>query len=255
MRIALWLGLLAVVCGCSSNDGGSGGPGGADGGPGTGGGGGGGGGGSGGDGGGQDRPAPLGEMQTGQATYYAANGGGNCSFDPSPGDLDVAAMNTEQYAGSQACGSCVSVRGPKGSVTVRIVDRCPECQRGHIDLSEQAFVKIAERNDGKVPITWQTVACNVTGNVAYHYKDGSSRDWTAIQVRNHRIPIRSLAVQTSSGVYVDATRENYNYFVVQKGTGPGPVKVRITAVDGQVLEDTLPPPSSDGDATGAGQFN
>ncbi|WP_394845951.1 hypothetical protein LZC95_00625 [Pendulispora brunnea] len=207
----------------------------------------------GGGGGGGGNTPPLGEKQTGVATYYAANGGGNCSFDPTPNDLDVAAMNHEQYAGSAACGACAAVQGPKGKITVRIVDQCPECARGHLDLSKEAFAKIANVDDGRVPITWQTVACDVSGNVAYHYKDGSSQYWTAIQVRNHRLPIRKLEIRTSSG-FVEAPRKDYNYFVAEKGAGPGPVTVRVTAIDGQTLEDTLPAASSDATASGKSQF-
>ena len=35
--------------------------------------------------------APLGELQQGLATYYAATGEGHCSFEASPEDLRVAA--------------------------------------------------------------------------------------------------------------------------------------------------------------------
>ncbi len=197
---------------------------------------------------------PLGEVQNGVATYYDADGSGNCSFDPSPRDLDVAAMDDAEYAGSAACGACVDVVGPKGEVTVRIVDRCPECERGHLDLSKQAFAAIADPSAGRVAITWQMVACNVTGNVVYHYKDGSSQYWTAIQVRNHRVPIQKLEWK-SGGAYVELPRQEYNYFVAQNGIGPGTVTVRITSIDGQVLTDTLPAPAPNLDAAGAAQFH
>jgi hypothetical protein len=90
------------------------------------------------------------------------------------------------------CGECVAVTGPKGSVTVRIVDLCPECEPGHLDLSQQAFAQIADVSAGKVPITWKVVPCSVTGNVEYQIKDGSSQYWTAIQVRNSRLPVAKL---------------------------------------------------------------
>ncbi len=68
---------------------------------------------------------------SGQATYYDfADGSGACSFEPSPNDLMVAAMNAPDYAGAAACGSCARVFGPNGEITVRIVDLCPECPRG-----------------------------------------------------------------------------------------------------------------------------
>jgi expansin (peptidoglycan-binding protein) len=195
----------------------------------------------------------VGELQNGIATYYDADGSGNCSFDATPNDLDVAAMNQEQYANSAACGSCVLAKGPKGQVTLRIVDRCPECQKGHLDLSREAFAKIAEPKDGRVSITWQVVSCSVQGNVAYHFKDGSSQYWTAIQVRNHKLPIQKLEIK-KGGAFTELARQEYNYFVAEEGAGPGPVEVRITATDGQTLEDTLPAAASDLDAPGSHQF-
>ncbi len=72
-------------------------------------------------------------------------------------------------------------------------------------------------------------------------------------MRNHRLPIRSLAYQ-SGGAWVDVARENYNYFVAQGGTGPGSIHVRITAWDGQTLEDELPGPNADAVYDGHGQF-
>jgi expansin (peptidoglycan-binding protein) len=202
---------------------------------------------------GGDAP-PLGEVQQGIATYYDfANGDGACMFGPSPDDLDVAAMNAEQWAGSGVCGACASVTGPKGSVVVRIVDLCPECKKGHLDLSPQAFGKIADLPQGRVDIAWRLQACAVSGNVRYRIKDGSSQWWTAIQVRNHRVPVRSLAYR-KDGAWVDVPREDYNYFVVQDGVGPGPFTVRVTAWDGQTLEDEIPGPNADAEYEGKGQF-
>lgn len=181
------------------------------------------------------------EKKTGIATYYDADGSGNCSFPPSPGDLDVAAFNTEEYAGSATCGACVHVKGARGEVTVRIVDRCPECEKGHIDLSREAFAKIDEPQKGRVPIEYQLVPCEVTGNVSYHVKDGASKWWTALQVRNHRLPISKMEYE-KNGTFVEMKREMYNYFVEASGVGdqPSGLRIRITAVDGQQLVDVLP---------------
>jgi expansin (peptidoglycan-binding protein) len=182
-------------------------------------------------------PPVLGETQDGIATYYDADGSGNCSFDRSA-DLDVAAMNAEQYAGSAACGQCVEVSGPKGKVTVRIVDQCPECKKGHLDLSREAFAKIAEMSAGRVPITWKAVACDVSGPLSYRFKEGSSQWWTAIQVRNHSLPIAKLEWK-KNGAFVDVKRESYNYFVEPAGMGTGAITLRITASTGASVEDTI----------------
>ena len=181
------------------------------------------------------------EVKSGVATYYDADGAGNCGYDPSPNDLDVAAFDSASYAGSAACGSCQLVKGPKGSVVVRIVDSCPDCDKNHLDLSQSAFAKIADPSAGRVSVTYQTVSCAVTGNVAYHVKDGSSNYWTAIQVRNHKLPIAKLEYKKGAS-YVEMKREDYNYFVEPSGVGdqPSGLVLRVTATDGQTLEDTLP---------------
>lgn len=201
-------------------------------------------------------PLSSSEPKQGIATYYAATGDGNCSFGPSPNALDVTALNFPEYAGSAACGTCIKVTGPKGEVTVRVVDSCPECEEHHLDLSKEAFAKIAEIKAGRVDITYQAVSCNVTGNVQYVFKDGSSKWWTAIQVRNHRLPIAKLEYKTDDG-WVATTRADYNYFLAADGVGDQPtgLRVRVTAVDGQTLEDTLPGTiTPEAVTTGAAQF-
>lgn len=179
-------------------------------------------------------------VKEGIATYYDATGAGNCGFDATPDDLDVAAFDTSSYAGSAACGACVRVKGPDGEVTVRIVDSCPGCDANHLDLSRSAFAKIAEPSKGRVPISFSTVACTVSGGIAYHFKDGSSKYWTAIQIRNHRLPIAKVEYE-KSGAFVEMKREDYNYFVESKGVGdlPSGLVLRVTAADGQVVEEKL----------------
>jgi expansin (peptidoglycan-binding protein) len=196
---------------------------------------------------------PLGEEVKGIATFYDATGAGNCSYEAG-GDLMVAAMNTPQYDDSAACGMCVDIQGPKGNVRVRIVDRCPECDTGHLDLSREAFAKIADMQAGRVNITWTPVSCDVAGNLEYHFKDGSNPWWTAIQVRNHRLPIKKLEWKRGTGGWNDVRREDYNYFVNDSGMGDGSFQLRVTASDGQQVEDTLQKVLDDDSVDGSSQF-
>jgi expansin (peptidoglycan-binding protein) len=211
-------------------------------------------GGGGGDGVGSTCDEP--EVREGIATYYAATGAGNCSFDETPGDLMVAAMNDPDYAGSQVCGECVAVDGPSGSVTVRIVDRCPECQSGHLDLSMEAFAAIAAVELGRVDITWQVVPCDVDGPVEYWSQEGSNDFYLAVQLRNVRHPVVSLEGRASGegGAYVDMPRVEYNYFLAADGLGAGPYDFRATDVNGDVLEDVAVALPHGGSAAGGAQF-
>jgi len=193
-------------------------------------------------------------IHQGIATYYYATGAGACSFDSSPNDLMVAAMNADEYDNAAACGTYIDVVGPKGAVTVRIVDLCPECKAGHLDLSQDAFAQIADLPQGRVSITWQVVSPDLAGPIAYHFKDGSNQWWTAVQIRNHRNPIGQLEYWTG-GQWVSVPRTSYNYFVqTNPGMGTGPYTFRVTDSYGNVLIDGGIPHVENGTVNGASQF-
>ncbi len=196
----------------------------------------------------------IGQAQSGDGTYYGATGAGACSYDPSPGNLMVAAMNAPQWQGSQVCGTCVDVTGPKGKVTVRIVDLCPECKSGDLDLSEQAFVQIADKSAGRVKISWTPVACAVSGPIGVHFKEGSNPYWMAVQVRNSRLPIKKIELQ-QSGNWVSLASQTYNYYVADSpDPGPGPFTFRITSSNDQQLTETGVPFKVAQTVTGTQQF-
>jgi expansin (peptidoglycan-binding protein) len=196
----------------------------------------------------------FGETHSGEASYYHANGKGNCGFDASD-DLMVAALNTKDYASAAMCGAYVAVSGPAGTVTVRITDRCPGCKKGGLDLSRQAFARIAALTAGRVPVQWQIVEGPVSGPVTYHYKDGTSRYWTAIQPRNHRWPVAALDIKPKGASdWIRVERRAYNYFVHSKPIPVGPLRVRLTSLTAATVEDELPEPNGGILVHGAAQF-
>ena len=106
---------------------------------------------------GTDAGTTTAEDVQGKATYYDANGTGACGFKAST-DFYVVAMNGTDYD-SDRCGTCIDVTGPKGSVVVRITDKCPGCGAGGLDLSITAFTKIADKSDGRADVSWHPVDC------------------------------------------------------------------------------------------------
>lgn len=193
--------------------------------------------------------------QSGEGTYYAATGAGACGFPASSATpLLVAAMNAPNWSGSGVCGMCAKVTGPLGEVTVKIVDLCPECAAGDLDLSPAAFDMIAERSAGRVPITWTEVPCATAGPLIYHFKDGSNPWWTAIQIRDHRHRIAGLAVRTTSGDWQPISRLDYNYFVVEN-LGAGPYALRVTDVHGHEVVDDSIALGDDADRSSAAQLS
>jgi expansin len=181
-------------------------------------------------------PAPA--AVAGSATYYDAAGRGSCSFDPpAPADRMVVALSSADYAHASWCGACLAVAGPLGDVVVRVVDQCPGCRRGELDLSREAFAQIAPLSAGRTKITWREVPCPVTGPVVYQVKPGSNPQWTAIQLRNHRHRIARLEARDVGGAYHAIARTDDNYFVAPGGLGPGPYALRVSDVHGHALED------------------
>ena len=197
----------------------------------------------------------FGEQHSGDGTYYDfADGGGACLYDKTS-DFHIAALNGFDWAGSAWCGACADVTGPNGKqVRVRIVDECPDCSKGQLDFHPDAFALLAPKEQGRISITWSFVACDVQGPVSYKFKDGSNPFWTAVQVRNSRYPIARLETSKDGSSFVEAQRQDYDYFLNGGGFGSGPTQVRITAQNGMTLSDTLPEVQAELVVTGTSQF-
>jgi expansin (peptidoglycan-binding protein) len=192
--------------------------------------------------------------ESGDGTYYDADGTGNCSFDASPNDLLIAAMNAPDYGTAQWCGACLAVSGPMGNtITVRVVDQCPGCSHGDLDLSETAFGMLSPLSAGRISITWHEVPCEVTGPIAYNFQSGASQFYAAIQIRNSRYPVAMIEAKQGS-TYTALAKQTYNYYVSSSGLGVGPYDLRVTDERGQVLEDSSIPLGNGTTETGSGQF-
>ncbi|MFE9428823.1 expansin EXLX1 family cellulose-binding protein [Kitasatospora sp. NPDC006697] len=176
-----------------------------------------------------------GAANQGVATAYdAADGNGSCLYGPAD-DMMVAAMNYTDYETAKACGAYVSVRTASGAaITVRIVNDCPApCAPGQLDLSQQAFAKLADLSVGRLPITWTLLSPETAGTISIRYKTGSSKWWCGIQAIGHRNPLAELEVRDGSG-WRQLPRADYNYFISADGTGCGG-ELRLTDIYGQQL--------------------
>ncbi len=176
---------------------------------------------------------PTTSAKKGKATYFSLEGGlGNCSF-PEPPQLFVA-LSPAEYSGAAPCGSYLDVTGPKGKVRVKVIDSCPPCTPGHIDLSYAAFKKIGEPVQGIIPISYRVVPNpKVPGPLSVRLKEGSSRYWISVLIDNHANRLTSVKIAGRS-----AQRESFNYWTVPAGVGRGPFKITVTDVYGRSA--TLP---------------
>jgi expansin (peptidoglycan-binding protein) len=176
-------------------------------------------------------------LVSGKATFYAADGTGNCSFERVPAPM-VVALGPADYRGGAACGGYLDVTGPKGTVRVKVVDKCPECAAGHIDLSREAFTRIANPVDGIVPVSFRTVADpGVPGPVTVRVKEGSSAYWLALRFDNHGNALTGAELKVGNG-WQRLAHTDFNYWLDQSGAGGGPFTVRLTDSTGR--QTTVP---------------
>lgn len=171
----------------------------------------------------------------GVATAYGAGtGDGACLFGPAA-DMMIAAMNYTDYESAKACGDHVLVQAANGaSIDVLITNECPlPCAPGQLDLSQQAFAKLADLAVGRISITWRLLSPATSGTISVRYKTGSSRYWCGIQVIGHRNPVALLEVRVGSA-WRQLPRTDYNYFISADGSGCGGA-IRVTDIYGQQL--------------------
>ena len=192
---------------------------------------------------------PWNSTFTGTATVTGSGySGGALLLDPIPSDAFITALNPVQlnFGGVKAAlaGAYLQVNGPKGTTTVYVTDLYPEGASGGLDLSHNAFAAIGDMVQGRIPISWKVVRAPVTGNLQYRIKEGSSRWWAAIQVRNHAYPVVKLEVKQGS-TWKNLQKMDYNHFLGEQ-LGNQPLTLRITDIRGKVLTDTLPRLPEDG---------
>jgi expansin len=162
-------------------------------------------------------------------------------------------MNSDDWEGSLPCGACANVTGPHGQVTVEIVDLCPECVHGDLDLSPDAFERLAPLVDGRIQIAWELVACEPEGPITWQFSAGSNPWWVAVQVRNHRNQVASVQADTGDG-WRQMTRTNWNHFIAEAGLGAGPFRLRAIDVHGEIIVDDAVPLLEDAGVDGPTQF-
>ncbi|KAG7091825.1 hypothetical protein E1B28_008229 [Marasmius oreades] len=109
--------------------------------------------------------AQIGPTHIGDATFYTP-GLGSCGRTNNANELVAAVASPvfDTFPGHTAnpnnnpiCGKTAVVTFGGKSVTVTIVDRCPGCGSGGIDLSPAAFQKLAPLSQGRLSGTKWTV--------------------------------------------------------------------------------------------------
>jgi expansin len=185
---------------------------------------------------GQARQAQQAGEIPGMATHYVLHGLPNCSYPSPPADGLFVAIPPDEYDGAAGCGGYLAVDGPDGSVRVEVIDQCPDCETGHIDLSEKAFSAIAPLDPGLINVTYQHLDNPpLPGPISLRVKEGSSQSWLALLAMNTGNPLTSVQVETESGGWQQLVQADYNYWIAPSGAGAGPFTVRLSDTVGDVV--------------------
>ena len=197
----------------------------------------------------------LGTTYQGRATFYdAANpaggkvaGGYDNISDPNA-LAKTTAINNVQWNGSEAAGGFLEVSGPKQRegaepITVQITDLLYERADG-LDLSAEAFAKVAEPINGIVNVEYKLVDPGDDFVTPYGYKigdgivvesiSGANPWYGAIRLNNHRYPVESVDLLTEGGGTVPLERDVDNRFVLNDSSGIyGAQDLVVTDIFGQ----------------------
>ncbi|KAJ7641106.1 RlpA-like double-psi beta-barrel-protein domain-containing protein-containing protein [Roridomyces roridus] len=89
------------------------------------------------------------------ATWYGPDDGtGDCGSRIETSDMAVA-LATPDYERGQNCGKKINVYYQGATITVTVLDECPGCAKGNIDLTRGAFAKFAKFEVGELAVTWE----------------------------------------------------------------------------------------------------
>ncbi|KAF9133717.1 hypothetical protein BGW39_009074 [Mortierella sp. 14UC] len=127
-----------------------------------------------------DAKIPYNKSMNGQASWYKSHGLDKASCYTqkridAKGQWHVGAVNMKTFGNHAAnasasrqklCFECVHITavGTNRSVTVRVVDACPQCKANHIDLTSSAFMKLAPNAKKRdVKIKYRFVKCPAEG--------------------------------------------------------------------------------------------
>ncbi|KAI5926191.1 riboflavine-aldehyde-forming enzyme [Camillea tinctor] len=87
----------------------------------------------------------------GDMTYYYP-GLGSCGNTNGNGD-PVVALSPLEHAGS--CGRMINIHYAGHTTSAIVVDTCPGCASGSIDVSPTVFNQLSDPAAGRVQVTWE----------------------------------------------------------------------------------------------------
>jgi hypothetical protein len=146
----------------------------------------------------------------------------------------------------ELCDVCAELHANGQSVVARVVTYGQEHAAGDIDVSKEVDVAL-DAAAGR-SVSWRFVTCP-TEHAIYYTFDG--RQWSnvwffRVWVRNARVPVLRVDYRLGSAAWAEADWQSDGAWQAANEDFSKGFSLRVTSVDGQSIEDTLP---------GAGTFD
>jgi hypothetical protein len=137
------------------------------------------------------------------------------------------------------CDACIWVQTGKGKSAMLRVVTYGDTSNDSIDTSPEAFSQL---DSGEFPrsMTWQFAKCPDTGPIMYEFQTGANEWWTSLWVRNARVPLAKVEVQSKNHAsWTELQRGGDGTLTDASGFGAGKFSIKLTGMDGQEVTETF----------------
>lgn len=160
--------------------------------------------------------------------------------------VHLAGVDRSLNGRGQLCDACALVTTSAGkSLLVRIITTGVSKAPGDMDLSPQAYEALLADDPTATPqnprpMTWRLAKCPEGSPIHLQYQTQANVDWTSFWVRNPRLPIDRVEVQSARHPqFVSLRRGNDGTWNLDRGFGRGAFTLRITSVEGVSVTQTF----------------
>lgn len=158
----------------------------------------------------------------------------------------LAGVDRSHNGDGRLCDACALVTTRLGkSLLVRIVTTGVAKAPGDLDLSPEAFQALHEADpqgtpEDPRPMSWRLAKCAPGGAIHLQYQTQANPDWTSLWVRNARVPLARVEVQSSRHpTFFALRREADGTWNDDGGFGPGPFTLKLISTTGASLTQTF----------------
>ncbi|MFO0711777.1 MAG: hypothetical protein U0353_18135 [Sandaracinus sp.] len=162
-------------------------------------------------------------------------------YDPAIETLEgslLAGLSNELASDGGECDACIEITTDRGHTAIaRVVTYGVTSAPGNLDLSSALYDMLTE---GEYPRTmhWQRITCPTTEPLYVQYQTGANEWWTSLWIRNPRVPVDRVEVQsTNHASFTAMTRGADGTFTDGAGFGTGAFTLRVVGIDGSTYEE------------------